>query len=95
MIYGDSGYQGIENREEIKTDAQKSKIDYRINGRRSKVNKLPEGVARAVEREREKRKSSVSSKVEHPFRIVKVLFGYTELISVSLTKRPTPETKKM
>ena len=28
VVYGDSGYQGIEKREEIKTDPNKSKMDY-------------------------------------------------------------------
>jgi IS5 family transposase len=76
VVYGDSGYQGIEKREEIKTDANKPKMEYRINERRGKVKSKPEGAAQEAEREREKRKPSVRSKVEHPFRIVKVLFGY-------------------
>ena len=86
VAYGDSGYQGIEKREEIKTDAHKAKIDYKINERRGKVSKLPKGVAREVEREREKRKSSVRSKVEHPFHIVKVLFGYSRVAYRGLSK---------
>ena len=86
VVYGDSGYQGIEKLEEIKTDTQKSNIDFRINERRGKVNKLPEGVAKEVEREREKRKSSVRCKVEHPFRIVKVLFGYSKVAYRGLSK---------
>jgi len=86
VVYGDSGYQGIEKREEIKSDPHKSKIDYRINKRRGKVNIQPEGVAREVEREREKRKSSVRSKVEHPFHIVKVLFGYMKVVYRGLAK---------
>jgi IS5 family transposase len=45
VVYGDSGYQGIQKREEIKTDLHKAKIDYKINERRGKVNGLPEGVA--------------------------------------------------
>jgi IS5 family transposase len=69
VVYGDAGYQGMEKREEIRTDAKKSKIDYRINERRGKVKHLPEGIARTVEQERERRKSSVRSKVEHLFRI--------------------------
>jgi len=86
VVYGDSGYQGIEKREEIKTDPHKSKIDYKINERRGKVNSLPAGVAREVEKEREKRKSSVRSKVEHPFHIVKVLFGYKKVVYRGLAK---------
>jgi IS5 family transposase len=72
VVYGDSGYQGIEKREEIVKDPVKSKIEYRINKRYSKVKSLTAGVCRDVEREIERQKSSVRSKVEHPFRIVKV-----------------------
>jgi len=86
VVYGDSGYQGIEKREEIKSDDNKKKIDYKINERRGKVNGKPEGVAREVERERERRKSSVRSKVEHPFHIVKVLFGYSKVVYRGLAK---------
>jgi len=86
VVYGDSGYQGIEKREEIKSDQHKSKIDYRINKRRGKVENQPEGVAREVEREMEKRKSSVRSKVEHPFHIVKVLFKYRKVVYRGLAK---------
>ncbi len=78
--------QGIEKREEIVSNPNKRKIKYRINKRHSKVKSLPEGVSRTVEREREKRKSSVRSKVEHPFRIVKVLFGYRKVVYRGLKK---------
>jgi IS5 family transposase len=86
VVYGDAGYQGIEKREEIRTDACKSKIEYRINERAGKVKRLAEGFARTVEQERERRKSSVRSKVEHPFRIVKVLFGYRKVAYRGLSK---------
>jgi IS5 family transposase len=86
VVYGDSGYQGIEKREEIKTDEHKAKIEYKINERRGKVNSQPAGIAREVARERERRKSSVRSKVEHPFHIVKVLFGYSKVVYRGLAK---------
>jgi IS5 family transposase len=86
VVYGDAGYRGIEKREEIRTDSGKSKIEYRINERAGKVKQLPKGVSREVEQERERRKSSVRSKVEHPFRIVKVLFGYSKAVYRGLSK---------
>lgn len=86
VVYGDSGYCGIEKREEICTDLEKSKIEYRINEKHGKVSKLPDGVARAVASEREKRKSSVRSRVEHPFRIVKNLFRYCKVAYRGLAK---------
>jgi IS5 family transposase len=86
VVYGDAGYQGIEKREEIRTDPQKSKIEYRINERPGKVKGLGEGIGQAIEKEREHRKSSVRSKVEHPFRIVKVLFEYRKVAHRGLKK---------
>jgi IS5 family transposase len=86
VLYGDSGYQGIEKREEIEKDPVKRKIEYRINKRHTKVKNLAKGVCRDVEREIERRKSSVRSKVEHPFRIVKVLFGYRKVVYRGLLK---------
>ena len=86
VVYGDAGYRGIEKREEIRTDPKKSKIEYRINERPGQNSRLPEGIAREVGRERERRKSSVRSKVEHPFRIVKVLFGYRKAVYRGMAK---------
>jgi IS5 family transposase len=86
VVYGDAGYQGIEKREEIRTDSHKSQIEYRINERAGKVNRLKEGIAREVERGRERRKSAVRSKVEHPFRIVKGIFGYRKVVYRGLKK---------
>lgn len=39
VVYGDSGYLGIEKREEIKNDGHKSQIDYRINQKPGKMRK--------------------------------------------------------
>lgn len=86
VVYGDAGYRGVEKREEIRTDPARAEIDYRINERAGKVNRLPEGLAREVEKERERRKSSIRSKVEHPFRIVKVLFGYRKVVYRGIAK---------
>jgi IS5 family transposase len=82
VVYGDAGYQGIEKRKEIRAEPRKSKIEYQINERPGKVSRLQEG----EEKERERRKSSVRSKVEHPFRIVKVLFGYRKVVYRGLKK---------
>jgi IS5 family transposase len=86
VVYGDAGYHGIEKRDEIEKDPRKSEIDYRINERPGKVKRLPEGPSREVYQEIERSKSSVRSKVEHPFRIVKVLFGYRKVVYRGLSK---------
>ena len=85
-VYGDAGFIGIEKRPEILSDDKKSRIDYRINRRPGTLNRKYQGYALEMERVEERRKSSVRSKVEHPFRIVKVLFGYRKTVYRGLSK---------
>ena len=86
VVYGDSGYTGIEKREEIASDPQKSAIEYRINRRPSKINKIPEGLAREFEQYQERRKSSVRAKVEYTFLLLKRQFGYTKTVYRGMKK---------
>lgn len=85
VVYGDSGYLGIQKRPEITSDAHLSSIDYRINRR---PGKLPHVSDNAIDWERyiENRKSSVRCKVEHAFRIIKCQFGYKKTVYRGLQK---------
>ena len=85
VVYGDAGYLGIEKREEVAGDAHLSSIDYRINRRVGSVQKVPEHFPN-WEKQIERRKSSVRSKVEHPFLIIKRLFGYSKTVYRGLAK---------
>jgi IS5 family transposase len=80
VVYGDSGYLGIEKREEIKNDVNKSKIEYRINCRLGAMRRNPMNISNQWALKIESRKSSVRSKVEHAFRIVKRQFGFTKVV---------------
>ena len=75
VVYGDSGYLGVQKRSEIQQNEHFPKVDFRIN-RRPKS--LPKVSDHAIDWERhiEHRKSSIRSKVEHVFRIIKCQFGY-------------------
>ena len=86
VVYGDAGYLGIEKREEIKGDVKKSKIDYRINRRAGLLRRDPKNLSNQFERKIESRKSSVRSKVEHVFRIVKRQFGFIKVVYRGLAK---------
>ena len=86
VVYGDSGYVGIEKREEIKEDVNKSKIDYRINCRPGAMRRDPMSITNQWARKIEGRKSSVRSKVEHVFRIVKRQFGFTKAVYRGISK---------
>ena len=76
VVYGDSGYLGIENQDRVKEDDHLSKIDYRINKRPSSLKITDSYTGINWDKEIEHRKSSVRCKVEHAFLIVKRDFGY-------------------
>ena len=78
FVYGDSGYIGIEKRDEIKNDENFKKIDFRINRRPKSLAKLPEGMF-DWEREIEHQKSAVRCMVEHPFQILKNKFHFRKV----------------
>ena len=78
VVYGDSGYLGIEKHDEIKNDLHLRDIEFRINRRPSSI-KMPDDYKGINwEKHIEHRKSSVRCKVEHAFLIVKQQFGYSK-----------------
>jgi len=85
VVYGDSGYIGIEKRDEIKNSPRLSSVEYRINRRHKSVQRMPEGHI-DWEKQIERRKSSVRSKVEHPFLIIKRFFGFAKTVYRGLAK---------
>jgi len=85
VVYGDAGYIGIEKREEVQSSPHLSTKEYRINLRYKSVQRMPEGFI-DWEKHIERRKSSVRSKVEHPFLIVKRFFGFAKTAYRGLAK---------
>ena len=85
VVYGDSGYLGVQNRPEIVNNEHFSQVDFRINRRPSSLPKVSDN---AIDWERyiENRKSSVRCKVEHAFRIIKCQFGYKKTVYRGLMK---------
>ena len=86
VIYGDSGYSGMEKRPEIESDEHLSQIEYRINVRPSSIKISKNYNGRNWDKEIENRKSSTRCKVEHPFLIVKRQFGYARVVYRGLAK---------
>ena len=72
LVCGDAGYQGIAKRLEQRERAVQWQVAMRPGKRRLLD---PEG----EEWLEEKRKASVRAKVEHPFQIVKLRFGYAKV----------------
>ncbi len=85
VVYGDSGYIGIQKRSEITDDEHLSSIDYRMNRRPSQLQNVSDN-ALDWDRYMEGRKSSVRCKVEHVFRIIKCQFGYKKTVYRGLKK---------
>ena len=78
-FYGDSAYRGKEQRERLKKIAPKAR-DF-TNKRAYKNRPLTE-----ADKETNRRKSSVRSKVEHPFLVLKRLWGFAKVRYRGLAK---------
>lgn len=85
VVYGDSGYIGIEKREEIRNNEHLSNIEYRINRRPKSLPKVSDN---AVDWERhiDRRNSAVRCKVEHAFKYIKDTFGFRKVRYKGLAK---------
>ena len=77
VVYGDSGFVGIQKRPEIKENEHLASIGYRIVRRPGSLPKVSDN---AIDWERfiDHRKASIRCKAEHVFRIVKRQFGYAK-----------------
>ena len=75
-VYLDKGYTGVEKREDLKD----REIDWQVATKRSKLKAIPkESQLGTLLRRLESVKASIRSKVEHPFHIVKNLFGHRKV----------------
>ena len=77
QVHADAGYTGVEKRSEIL--ALERKIDWQIARKRGTIKTLAEGAEKAAVKAAEKIKASVRAFVEHPFHIVKNLFGHRKV----------------
>ena len=84
-VFADSGYRGVEKREEIQ--AQHPDVNWHIAmmpGKRKMLDKeTPMG---AVLEKLEQAKASIRAKVEHPFRVIKRQFGFVKVKYRGLAK---------
>jgi len=78
-VWGDSGYQGVGQREENRDKA----VDWQVAMKRGKRKLLDQS---GPEEAAEHRKGSVRAKVEHPFLYVKRHFGYRKVRYRGLAK---------
>jgi IS5 family transposase len=87
VAYGDSAYSALHKRKEILEDENLSKIDFRMNTKKPyRKNVWQDGPAIYWRNYMEYRKSSVRSKVEYVFHIMKNIFGYKKVRYKGLEK---------
>jgi len=84
QVHGDAGYLGVEKRAEIVALARK--IDWQIAGKRGTIKSMAEGAEKETRKAVEKTKAAVRAFVEHPFHIVKNLFGHRKVRYRGLAK---------
>jgi IS5 family transposase len=76
----DVGYTGIAKREEIRQAQERGEIcqdiDWSVAERRSVLKKMAEGSLKQLRQALERVKAQIRARVEHPFHVVKNLFGY-------------------
>lgn len=70
--FGDAGYQGVERRQEN----EKSAVTWHVALRPGKRRTLPDTKTGRLREQLEKLKAGVRAKVEHPFHVVKNIFGH-------------------
>lgn len=72
-VHGDADYLGAPT-----YVMRAQKIQWQIARRRSQVEKIRNARERAKVMREETRKAQVRARVEHPFRVVKCVFGYVK-----------------
>lgn len=87
-VRGDAGYTGAVKRPEMeeKFGDRLEEVDVQIAAKRSSIESMEDEKEKDLVRAAEKEKASVRAFVEHPFLIVKVLFGYRKVRYRGLAK---------
>jgi len=80
-VLADAGYQGIEKRQEKRTD-----VTWHVAMRPGKRQALPDTELGRLDKQIERIKASIRAKVEHPFHIIKNRFGLRKVRYRGLAK---------
>lgn len=83
-VYGDAGYTGMWSYLDEEKDAPDSRCC--VAAKRSTIKKMEDSPMRVLLLEYEKTKASIRAKVEHPFHVIKNLFGYRKVRYKGLAK---------
>jgi IS5 family transposase len=83
-VFADAGYLGVEKRAEIA--AVYPAVEFQIAVKRGKLKALAEGAVKTLTLEIEKIKAQVRARGEHPFHVIKNLFGHRKVRYRGLAK---------
>jgi IS5 family transposase len=82
VVFADAGYIGADKREALKDKA----LTWHIAIRRGKLKAMVEGPIKELTRRAERLKAQLRSRVEHPFHVIKNLFGHRKVRYKGLAK---------
>ncbi|NOG31689.1 IS5 family transposase [Halomonas sp. TBZ9] len=83
-VYGDAGYTGMWGYLDEEKDAPDSRCC--VAAKRGTIKKMDDSPMKTLLLEFEKTKASIRAKVEHPFHVIKNLFGYRKVRYKGLAK---------
>jgi IS5 family transposase len=81
-VFGDAGYLGADKREGLK----ERPVRWHIAMKRGKLKAMAEGALKELTRRAERLKAQIRARVEHPFHVVKNLFGHRKVRYKGLKK---------
>jgi len=89
-VHADAGYCGVDKRPEIVAAQAEgrigAKVTWLVAAKRGSVKAMPEGVLKELTILVERKKAQIRSLVEHPFHVVKNLFGHKKVSYRGLAK---------
>jgi len=89
-VHADAGYTGVDKRAEIaKAQAEgtiRKDIDWHVATKRGLIKAMPEGIYKELTVLVERKKAQIRARVEHPFHVIKNLFGYKKVSYRGLRK---------
>ena len=82
--YADAGYIGVQKRPEVV--ASHASVQWHVAAKRSKIKAMSEGPLKELWQQYEKAKAQLRARVEHPFHVIKNLFGFRKVRYRGLAK---------
>ncbi|KVO30653.1 transposase [Burkholderia ubonensis] len=80
--FGDAGYIGVDKRDEMKSKS----VKWRVAAKRGKLKAMQDGAQKDLMIALERTKAQIRARVEHPFHVVKNLFGHRKVRYKGLLK---------